>query len=168
MAAASSHLPYRPCAGIMLLNSENRVFVARRMDHQSQYWQMPQGGINDGEDPENAAIRELEEEIDIGPDQIRVLDQIKDWIRYDLPDDLQGKIWNGQYRGQKQKWFCMRFLGEDHMINLDTTHPEFLEWKWVKPDELVRLVIPFKTHVYEMLTARFRHCYEQNNPQQPR
>ena len=155
MVASPASLPYRPCVGMMLLNKDGQILVARRIDHQSNYWQMPQGGIDKDETPGVAALRELEEEIDVKPAAVEILDQTEDWIRYDLPADLIGKIWKGKYRGQEQKWFCLRFLGQDTMINLDTDHPEFLDWKWIEPEELTNLVIPFKYHVYEMLIERF-------------
>ena len=116
-------LPYRPCAGMMILNRKGQVFVGRRLDMVSEYWQMPQGGIDDGEAPLEAALRELEEEI--GTRDVELIHSLDEWLTYDLPDDLIGKVWKGKYRGQKQKWFLFRYLGEDQDINIVTRHPEF-------------------------------------------
>jgi putative (di)nucleoside polyphosphate hydrolase len=148
-------LPYRPCVGIMLFNEAGQVFVARRIDMVSEAWQMPQGGIDPGEAPEVAAFRELGEEI--GTADAEILARTDDWLTYDMPPDLIGKIWGGRYRGQRQLWFAMRFLGADADINIETEEPEFLEWKWVNPAQLPDLIVPFKRALYAELVARFGH-----------
>lgn len=150
---ARADLPYRPCAGIMLVNAENKVFVARRIDTPGDHWQMPQGGIDKGEDPRAAAARELVEEI--GTDRAEIIAETADWVLYDLPDALIGKVWKGRYRGQKQKWFLMRFTGTDADIDIATDHPEFDAWKWVDLDQVVGLIVPFKRDVYEQVVGEF-------------
>lgn len=150
-------LPYRPCVGMLLLNSEGKVFVGRRIDAAGDgdnIWQMPQGGIDDGESPAEAALRELREEI--GTDKAEVLAESSHWLHYDLPSDLVGKIWRGRYRGQKQRWFALRFLGEDSDIDLATAHPEFDAWRWVELEEVPGLVIPFKRDTYRAVVSEFR------------
>ena len=139
----------------MLLNANNQVFVAQRIDQVAEAWQMPQGGVDDGEDPEAAALRELKEEI--GTDHVEILDRTEDWISYDLPPELIGKVWRGRYRGQKQKWFAMRFLGRDDDIDLDTEHPEFRDWRWIDVDELPDIIVEWKRDNYRQVVARFRH-----------
>ena len=141
-----SGLPYRPCVGIMLLNPKKHVFVAKRLDMIAEAWQMPQGGIDPGEDPVEAAVRELGEEI--GTTKAEIVAESKSWHWYDLPDDLIGKIWKGRYAGQRQKWFVMRFTGKDSDIDIETEHPEFREWKWAKPATLPELIVPFKRQLY--------------------
>ena len=145
-------LPYRPCAGMMILNRKGQVFVGRRLDMVSEYWQMPQGGIDDGEAPLEAALRELEE---IGTRDVELIHSLDEWLTYDLPDDLIGKVWKGKYRGQKQKWFLFRYLGEDQDINIVTRHPEFSEWKWATVSEIPQLIVPFKRDLYETIIQRF-------------
>jgi len=147
------NLPYRPCAGMMLLNKAGRVFTAKRIDTVVEAWQMPQGGIDAGEDPEQAALRELEEEI--GTNDVEVIARTEDWLYYDLPDHLLGKVWKGKYRGQKMKWFVFRFLGQDNDINIETDHPEFSEWQWLAMEELVEKIVPFKRPLYKELIKRF-------------
>jgi putative (di)nucleoside polyphosphate hydrolase len=149
-----NHLPYRRGVGIMLLNARGEVFVAKRIDTVSEAWQMPQGGIDDGELPAAAALRELKEEI--GTDNATILAESADWYRYDLPADLVPKIWKGRYRGQEQKWYALRFNGTDTDINIATEHPEFCEWKWVAIDTLPDLIVPFKRTLYTALVAEFR------------
>lgn len=151
----SEQLGYRPCVGMMVLNHRGQVLVGARIDNPDDAWQMPQGGIDDGEDPKIAAIRELEEEI--GTSKVDVVAETSDWLHYDLPADLQGKMWGGKYRGQKQKWFVMRFNGRDEDINIETDDPEFRDWKWVEIEQLPNLIVPFKKPLYERLVARFRH-----------
>ena len=150
-----SERPYRPCVGIMLLNRQGRVFVAQRIDQQVEAWQMPQGGIDDGEEPAAAARRELAEEIGTG--KVEILAESPDWIPYDLPEALADKVWKGRYRGQSQKWFAMRFTGNDDDIDLDTDHPEFDAWRWAAMDDLTELIVPFKREVYARVIAMFRH-----------
>lgn len=146
-------LPYRPCVGAILLNPAGDVFVGRRIDTTMEAWQMPQGGIDPGEDPETCLFRELEEEI--GTAKAEVLDRTRDWLTYDLPDHLIGKVWGGKFRGQKQIWFVMRYLGTDADINLETRHPEFLDWQWMDFFELPRVIVPFKRALYGELVDRF-------------
>lgn len=148
-------LPYRPCVGIMLLNAENKVFAARRIDTRAEAWQMPQGGIDEGEDPRAAALREMREEI--GTDKAEIIAESAEWLEYDLPQELVPKLWGGRYRGQKQKWFVLRYLGQDSDIDINTETPEFLEWKWVEMRELPSLIVPFKRTLYERLVEEFRH-----------
>jgi putative (di)nucleoside polyphosphate hydrolase len=149
---------YRPNVGIMLLNSSGRVFVAKRIDFPGEAWQMPQGGIDEGEDPRSAALRELEEEI--GTAKAELLAESRGWFRYELPAELQGKLWGGRWKGQRQKWFAMRFTGADADINIATAHPEFSAWRWVEPVDVPRLIIPFKRAIYERVVEEFRPCWE--------
>jgi putative (di)nucleoside polyphosphate hydrolase len=146
-------LPYRPCVGLMLFNRAGLVFVARRIDMPSEAWQMPQGGIDKGEKPRKAALRELREEI--GTDKAEIVAESQGWRHYDLPRELQGVLWGGRFRGQTQKWFLLRFTGKDADIDIATEHPEFLEWKWVELAEAPRLIVPFKRKVYEEVVAEF-------------
>ena len=150
-------LPYRLNVGIMLVNDDGFVFVGQRSDNHSDAWQMPQGGIDEGEDPKEAALRELFEETGIATNLVEILSVSKDWVHYDLPIELIDKLWNGQYRGQKQKWYLMRFLGSDSEVNIQTEHPEFSKWKWMQPDNLVENIVPFKRPVYQQVIAEFRH-----------
>ena len=142
-----SDLPLRSGVGIVVLNKENKVFVAKRIDNPKNFWQMPQGGVDEGEDFLKAAYRELEEETSIK--NVKLIKELDGTITYELPDRLLGLIWKGKYRGQKQKWFLMRFVGMDNEINIKTKHPEFLEWKWVELDKITDLVVDFKLHVYK-------------------
>lgn len=153
MTIQTSKLPYRDGVGIMLLNKDNLVFVARRIDTVSEAWQMPQGGIDAGETPRKAALRELEEEI--GTDKATIITEKADWTFYDLPDELVPRIWSGRFRGQRQKWFVMRFTGKDSDINIETEHPEFLEWKWIAMRELPNIIVPFKKKLYRDLANEF-------------
>ena len=146
-------LPYRDGVGIMLINHLGQVFVARRIDALSEAWQMPQGGIDAEEVPFVAAMRELKEET--GTDKAVLLKEKTDWVYYDLPDDLIPKVWGGKFRGQRQKWFALRFTGADHDINLETEHPEFLEWKWIAMRELPEIIVPFKRELYRQLAEEF-------------
>jgi len=150
-------LPYRPCVGMLLLNAEDKVFVGRRIDAAKDgdnIWQMPQGGIDKGETPAEAVLRELHEEV--GTDKAEIIAESRQWLRYDLPAHLVGKLWKGRYRGQKQLWFALRFLGEDSDIDLATAHPEFDAWRWAELDDLPSLVIPFKRATYEAVVAEFK------------
>lgn len=152
-----SHLPYRLGVGIMLLNAQNQVFVAKRIDTEAEAWQMPQGGIDAGEEPYIAALREMSEEI--GTDRASLIAESADWYVYDLPIELVGKIWKGKYRGQKQKWYLLRFEGGDADINIHTPEPEFCEWQWAKPETLPDLIVPFKRELYQQLVAEFRKYF---------
>lgn len=151
-------MSYRPAVGIMLLNDRGHVFIARRIDSgTTPAWQMPQGGIDPGETPRQAAMRELAEEIGTG--KAEIVAESRAWLTYDLPPALSGKLWGGGYCGQRQKWFVMRFTGCDADINLTGDHPEFDEWRWVPVDELPRLIVAFKRRLYIEIVAEFReHC----------
>lgn len=148
-------LPYRPAAGVMLLNQDGKVFVAQRLDSTLEAWQMPQGGLDAGEEAEAGALRELEEETGIGPAMVEIIARCPEDLYYDLPDDLIGKMWGGKWRGQRQAWFLMRFTGRDQDINLETPEPEFRAWKWAEPGELPAMIVPFKKKLYEDVLAAF-------------
>lgn len=150
---AYAHLPYRPGVGVMLFNARGQVFVARRIDTTAEAWQMPQGGIDTGEDPEQAAYRELEEETGIPPSRVTLIGRAPQMLRYDLPDALVPIIWKGQYRGQEQWWFAMRLVGDDSAINIATEHPEFSEWKWAEVADLPDVIVPFKRDLYVQIVA---------------
>ena len=149
-------LPYRPCVGLMLVNGDGQVFVAQRNDRYTEAWQLPQGGVDDGEAPREAALRELWEETGLTADKVTVEAESTDWLPYELPHDLVPQIWKGRYRGQKQKWFLLRFHGADSDINIETEHPEFSAWKWAAPDTLIDAIVPFKRDVYASVLAEFR------------
>ena len=140
-------LPYRSGVGIVVLNKNNKVFVARRIDNPKNFWQMPQGGVDKNEDFLTAAFRELDEETSIK--SVELIKELDGFITYNLPDHLLGIIWKGKYKGQTQKWFIMRFIGQDSEININTKHPEFLEWKWVELSEITKLVVNFKLDLYQ-------------------
>ena len=146
-------LPYRPCVGVMLINREGLVFVGRRIDQTMEGWQMPQGGIDAGETPEQAALRELKEEI--GTNNARILRAMDEWLAYDLPPHLLGVALQGKYRGQRQKWIAMRFEGDDSEIDIQTEEPEFAAWKWLAIEALPRLVVPFKRDTYSKVLTAF-------------
>jgi putative (di)nucleoside polyphosphate hydrolase len=148
-------LPYRPAAGVMLLNRDGKVWVGQRLDSTLEAWQMPQGGLDEGEDPEEGAFRELEEETGIPRDKVEILARCPDPLYYDLPEDLVGKLWKGKWRGQRQTWFLMRFLGSDADVNLETPEPEFRAWKWAEPAELPAMIVPFKKELYERILEAF-------------
>ncbi|WP_043773455.1 RNA pyrophosphohydrolase [Roseivivax isoporae] len=151
-----ANLPYRPCVGVMLANPAGEVFVGQRRDSDVPAWQMPQGGIDPGEGPRAAALRELVEETGVGAHLVTVEAETPGWVRYDLPPELVGKVWKGRFRGQEQKWFLLRFHGSDADIVIETEHPEFSEWRWLPADELVSNIVPFKRTVYEEVVAAFR------------
>ncbi len=152
MSVKRERLPYRPCVGIVLLNRDRHIFVARRSDT-AEAWQMPQGGIDPGEAPEQAARRELAEETGIR--SVRTLAEARGWVRYDLPDHLLGKVWGGRYRGQEQKWFAMAFIGDEAEIDLDAHHREFDAWRWSPPDRVLAEIVPFKRDVYTQVLKEF-------------
>ncbi len=149
-------LPYRPAAAIMLLNSEDKVFVAQRIDSALEAWQMPQGGLDPDEEPLAGALRELEEETGIASHLVEVIAKAPEVLLYDLPPEMMGRIWGGRYRGQAQHWFIARFLGTDADVNLETAEPEFRAWKWADSSELVDLIVPFKRQLYTDVVAAFR------------
>ena len=147
-----SKLPLRNGVGIVLINKENKVFVGKRIDNPMNFWQMPQGGVDENEDYLKAALRELEEETSIkNVDLIKELDEM---TTYELPDHLLGIIWRGKYRGQKQKWYIMKFLGKEEEINIKTKNPEFLDWKWIEPSDLPKVAVNFKVKIYQHLTKK--------------
>ena len=146
------NLPLRDGVGIVVLNKENKVFVARRIDNPKNFWQMPQGGVDKGENYFNAALRELEEET--GIKEVKLIREIDGTMTYELPEHLLGIIWKGKYKGQKQKWFLMRYLGSDDDINIKTTNPEFLEWKWIDLNMITEVVVDFKLHIYKELKEK--------------
>ena len=149
-----SNLPLRSGVGIVVLNKENKVFVAKRIDNPKDFWQMPQGGVDDGENFLKAAYRELEEETSIK--SVELIKELDGMITYELPERLLGIIWKGRYRGQKQKWFLMRFNGDDKEININTHYPEFLDWKWIELNQLTKVVVDFKLHVYKEVLEKVR------------
>ncbi len=151
--ARAENLPYRPAVGMMLLNRDGLVFVGKRIDQTQEAWQMPQGGIDEGEDPKTAALRELEEEI--GTRNVKLLREHPGWLLYDLPPHLLGVAWEGRYRGQRLKWLALRFKGRDSEIDVATSHAEFSEWKWLKSADVLRFVVPFKRAVYAAALAAF-------------
>ena len=152
MIAKFKNLPLRSGVGIIVLNKDNKIFVAKRIDNPKNFWQMPQGGVNEGEGFLAAAYRELEEETSIK--SVELIKELDGTITYELPNHLLGVIWKGKYRGQKQKWFLMRFLGNDEDINLKTNNPEFLEWKWINLDMITEVVVNIKLHVYKELKKK--------------
>ncbi len=155
MKTEPQELPYRLGVGMILLNKEGLVFVAKRIDMTSEAWQMPQGGMDEGESPRETAMRELKEEI--GTDEAEIIAESAGWYFYDLPEALIAKVWKGKYRGQKQKWFVMRFTGADSDIDINTETPEFSEWKWVRGANLPDVIVPFKRALYKELLAEFGH-----------
>jgi putative (di)nucleoside polyphosphate hydrolase len=148
-------LPYRPCAGVMLLNRDGRVFVGQRLDSTLEAWQMPQGGIDPGENALEAAFRELWEETGVARHHAELIAEAPEELQYDLPDELIGKVWKGKWRGQRQRWFLLRFLGEDSDIDIATAHPEFRAWRWSDPADLPALIVPFKRALYTRLLELF-------------
>lgn len=148
--------PYRPCVGVMLLNTDGLVFVGNRIDVPGDHWQMPQGGIDDGESPAEAAYREVQEETGISPEKVKLIRESETWLHYDLPGPLSRRIWKGRYRGQKQRWFAMRFLGSNADIDLDFHKPEFGAYRWASIVDLPDLIVPFKRDTYEQVVHEFR------------
>mgnify|MGYP001286802087 CR=1 FL=1 len=152
-----SKLKYRKNVGMVLINAQGHIFAGKRIDNNTGAWQMPQGGIDAGEDPATAALRELEEETGIPAASVKVVAETEDWIPYELPHTLVPKLWNGQFRGQEQKWFLLRFTGDDSLINIETAEPEFCEWSWIKPEELLDKIVPFKRATYEHVFREFSY-----------
>tara|TARA_B100000614_G_C14167213_1_gene335326 strand:- start:5 stop:481 length:477 start_codon:yes stop_codon:yes gene_type:complete len=148
------NLPLRKGVGVVLLNSENKVFVAKRIDNPKNFWQMPQGGVDKNEDFLSAALRELKEETSIS--NVKLIKELDGMTTYELPDSLLGVIWKGKYKGQKQKWFLMRFMGNEDEINLKTKYPEFLEWRWIEIDEITKFVVDFKLEVYQTIKDKVK------------
>ena len=147
-------LPLRLGVGIVLLNTENKIFVGKRIDNPVNSWQMPQGGIDENEDLFHAAKRELEEETSVR--SVKLIKELNEWLTYDLPENLLGNIWEGKYRGQKQKWFIMKFMGKNEEINIKTKDPEFLDWKWIKSLDLPNVAVKFKVDIYKKLSEELK------------
>ena len=153
-----SELGYRPCVGVMMVNAHGKAFVGKRIDNkEGDWWQMPQGGVDDGEDLDKAMVRELGEETGVRDEHISVLKRMEETVRYDLPEELIGKLWGGRYRGQEQVWYLVRFLGEDTDIDLEAHDPpEFCEFRWIDPEQLPEMIIPFKKRIYRQVVEAFR------------
>lgn len=149
-------LPYRPCVGVVLIDARGMVFAGQRIDSPSPAWQMPQGGIDEGEKPKEAAYRELWEETGITRDKVEFVAKTHGWVTYDLPVELLGRVWGGKYRGQRQKWFLFRFKGQDADVKIATDHAEFSTWRWILADEMVESIVPFKRAVYDQVIRSFR------------
>ncbi len=160
LASEIEKLPYRPNVGVALVNRVGQFWVGQRFDAMqlgdgATAWQMPQGGIDEGEDARSAALRELEEETSVSPHLVEIISEFPGWLTYDLPHDVVPKIWKGRYRGQKQKWFLLRFNGADSDVKIDTKHPEFCQWRWVSADEIMDRIVPFKRDIYRALLDEF-------------
>lgn len=153
-------LPYRPCVGVMVLNPDGLVLTGQRIDTPGDAWQMPQGGVDKGEDPHAAALRELWEETGLTEDKVAFIRATDDWVTYDLPADLAGKLWKGRYRGQKQLWFAFRLTGTDADVNINTPHPEFSAWRWATPTQVVADIVPFKRDLYADVMGRFSDLFD--------
>ena len=149
MVEKAQNLPLRDGVGIVVLNEKNKIFLAKRIDNPKNNWQMPQGGVDKGENYLSAALRELEEETSIK--NVKLVSELEEWLTYDLPESLLGKIWNGKYRGQKQKWFVMKFIGKTSEINVNTKNPEFSEWKWIELTNLPNIAVHFKKEIYKKI-----------------
>jgi putative (di)nucleoside polyphosphate hydrolase len=156
MPTDSESLPYRSCVGVMLVNPAGLIFAGRRIDSTAEAWQMPQGGIDDGEKPRQAALRELWEETGVTADLVEFVGKTKGWVTYDLPPELLGQVWGGKYRGQRQKWFLLRYLGADAQVNIATGHPEFSQWRWILAADMLAAIVPFKRAVYAEVIDAFR------------
>ena len=156
MTVDATLLPYRPCVGVVMINRDGLIFTGNRKDSHIPAWQMPQGGIDDGEKPRKAALRELWEETGVTDDLVEFIAKTDDWVTYDLPAELLGKVWGGKYRGQKQKWFLMRFKGTDDQVKIEQPHQEFARWQWLAADEMLAAIVPFKRAVYDEVVKSFR------------
>ena len=154
-AAAFDSLPYRPCVGLVLIGPDRRVFAGQRIDTPGNAWQMPQGGVDRGEVPLQAALRELREETGVDASHVQVVRESGDWIPYDLPRDLAPRLWKGRYRGQTQKWFALKFVGVDGDIDIAGPHPEFKAWRWMTPAALLDVIVPFKRDTYTQVFTEF-------------
>ena len=152
---------YRLGVGIVVLNAEKKVFVAQRIDNPSAAWQMPQGGLDAGEEPLDGVLRELEEETSIAPTSVSIIAESDGWLSYDFPDDLRAKLWGGRFSGQKQKWYLARFTGDEAEINLETEHPEFSAWQWIDFDQTVEMIVAFKRPLYELIYQEFAEIVAQ-------
>ncbi len=153
-------LPYRPCVGVVVINTAGLIWSGRRIDNPDDAWQMPQGGIDPGEVPKVAALRELEEETSIPAARVEILGEMDEWLPYELPRDLVPKLWNGRYRGQTQKWFAMRFDGSDDLVDIATGAPEFSHWAWMRQSDLINKIVPFKRETYARVFAEFADFLE--------
>ena len=147
--------PWRPCVGMVLFNPKGQVFAARRIDTQENAWQFPQGGVDDGETPPQAALRELGEEISLAPGDVTLLAEMPRWLSYDLPEPIADRCWRGKYRGQTQKWFAFRLMVPDTAISIATAHPEFSHWQWMDLAQVVAMIVPFKRDIYQQVAAEF-------------
>lgn len=156
-------LPYRPCVGVVLARPDGQIFAAERIDTPGA-WQMPQGGIDPGETPTAAALRELQEETGLAPERVEIVAETADWLSYDLPEHLLGKVWKGRFRGQKQKWVLLRFRGEDSDIDIATPHQEFSRWAWMPPEAVLKAIVPFKRAIYETVLERFGPQLAESGP----
>ena len=152
----SNSKDYRPNVGMMIINQKKEIFVGKRIDHPSNFWQMPQGGIDAQEIPSIAALREMNEEVGIKKNKVDLLTESKDWYYYSIPSDLAKTLWKGKYKGQRQKWFLYKFKGTEKDINIHTEHPEFSDYKWVTKDFLVPNIVPFKKKIYEKILLEFK------------
>lgn len=153
---------YRLGVGIVVLNADNKVFVAQRIDNPGAAWQMPQGGLDAGEEPLDGVLRELEEETSISPASVSIIAESDGWLSYDFPEELRVKLWGGRFKGQKQKWYLARFTGSDSQVNLETDHPEFSDWQWIDFEQTVEMIVEFKRPLYELIYREFAEIVAQN------